>query len=91
MNTKPNSMAFTNLYLNTLETILLQGTISVASYTTPVHYYCFSPQMFTIYKLENNIPDFDFGLAKTNHFYNSRGKDNIYFFSANLKDQLGKN
>lgn len=91
MNTKPNSMVFTNQRLNTLETLLLQGTISVASYTTTVHYYRFSPQMLIIYKLENNILDFDFDLAKTNHFYNSRGRDNIYFLSVNLKDQLGKN
>lgn len=32
--------------------------------------------MLTIYKYENNLTDFDFSLPKTNHFYNTRRRNN---------------
>ena len=35
-------------------------------------------RMLTIYKLENNLAEFNFYLPKTNHLYNTRRRDDIY-------------
>ena len=44
----------------------------------PLTHRRYSRRMLTTYKLENNLTEFGFSQPKTNHFYNTRRRDDIY-------------
>jgi hypothetical protein len=42
-------------------------------------------RMLTIFKLKNNLIDYDFDLPKANHLYNTRQRDHIHLSKPNTK------